>query len=321
MAQQNLTDRAFRYRASANAPEGPKVCGYCGAKKQIQVEHINGKEEDTSDANLMWACRSCNSKKGKAFAKMGRGRLTHQYNPTKSGGASNVGEWMQAVGAIVPRKGARYAGENYGLISSMSTGDAVAMIRATPAARRSQFAQQLRGAGKGRRNPAGAAVEGYRDFHGEDPKEFVTVASKRHYHEHLTGAGDLRGLFVKGIDGEKHHITRFKKALLAFNERRNQLFIEGGDQRVNLEDFGIETPHELETLGKVTKIDYFTDKKHLGKEGGLAVYRHGFATVNEDGRIVRVKILRYPDLIYRVLDERMEFSGGSYEILPEGIDK
>lgn len=356
MAQQNLTDRAYRYRASANAPEGPKVCGYCGTRKQIQVEHINGKEEDTSDENLMWACRSCNTKKGKAFAKMGRGRLTQQFNPTKSGGAANVGEWMQAVGAIVPHKGARYAGENYGLISSMSTADAVAMIRATPSHKRSQYAQQLKGKrnpakfdrcvkavgkrggavspyavctaagtrGKKKRargNPAEAAAEGYRDFHGKDPDEVVTVKKKVHFHRHLSGAGELRGLFVKGIDGESHRITRFKKALLAFNEARNQLFIEGGDQTVNLGDFGIDKPHELETLGKVTKIDYFTDKTHLGKEGGRAVYRHGFATVNEDGRIVRVKILRYPDLIYRVLDEQLEFSGGSYEILPEGIDK
>ena len=34
-----------------------------------------------------------------------------------------------------------------------------------------------------------------------------------------------------------------------------------------------------------------------------------------------VTIARYPDLIYRVRDEQLEFSGGSYEIRAEGIDK
>ena len=34
-----------------------------------------------------------------------------------------------------------------------------------------------------------------------------------------------------------------------------------------------------------------------------------------------VKIARYPDLIYRVMDEQFEVSGGSYEILREGINK
>ena len=78
-----------------------------------------------------------------AMRKAGMGRLTHQYNPTKSGGAATIGEWMRAVGSIIPHKGAQYAGENYGLVAAMPVHDAVAMIRATPAHRRSEFAQQI----------------------------------------------------------------------------------------------------------------------------------------------------------------------------------
>jgi hypothetical protein len=218
-----------------------------------------------------------------------------------------------------------------------SVSGAVAMIRATPQSDRSSFAREIwkrrraRGtdyttrraiAGKRkRRNPADESVEAYRDFHGREPDEMVTVTRRVHVHKHLAGAGELRKLFVKGVDRARHTISRFKGALLAFNEKRNQLFIEGGDQSINLGDFGITEPHELETLGKVVKIDYFTRKDHLGSEGGTATYRHGFATVNENGRPVRVKILRFPDLIYRVLEEQLEFSGGSYTILPEGIDR
>ena len=88
-----------------------------------------------------------------------------------------------------------------------------------------------------------------------------------------------------------------------------------------LKKFGIRNPHEIETLGKVTALDYFTTKTHLGSEGGTAVYAHRLRTTNQDGQHVTVTIARYPDLIYRVMDQQFEFSGGSYEIRAEGIDK
>jgi hypothetical protein len=131
----------------------------------------------------------------------------------------------------------------------------------------------------------------------------------------------LKALVVKGVDHQVHRINGFQGALLAFNERKNQLFVEGGDQSINLEDFGITKPHELETLGKVIDLDYHTDKSHLGSEGGKAVYAHRFRTTNQDGQHVTVTVARYPDLIYRVRDEQLEFSGGSYTIKAEGIDR
>lgn len=177
---------------------------------------------------------------------------------------------------------------------------------------------------KAKRNPAQQAIEGYEEFHGKPPDEFVTVTREVHFHRHLSGAGQLRRLVILAIDG-KHVVTltRFKGALLAFNERKNQLFIEGGDTSVNLADFGIDPreAHELETLGKVKLLDYFTDKKHLGDEGGAAIYRHKLRTTNEDGRHITVRIARYPDAIYRVRDKYIEFSGGSYQIIAEGIDR
>jgi len=175
---------------------------------------------------------------------------------------------------------------------------------------------------KRKRNPAAEAIEGYKDFHGKDPDEFVTVSRKVHFHQHLSGAGKLKKLVVAPVAGKRKVIlSGFGGALLAFNEKRNQLFIEGGDQAVDLGVFGIDTEHELETLGQVVKIEYFTTKDHLGSEGGTATYVHKFRTTNEDGRHVTIRIARYPDLIYRVLDQQLEFSGGSYKILPEGIDE
>lgn len=519
------------------------------------VGHLDGHEENEAPDNLTWTCRPCNSTAANTMRKAGKGRKTRQFNPSKSGGASSLGEWMQAVGAITPHvdRGDR------GLASTMSVSEAVAMIRATPHSRRSEFASKLGASRRGRRraenplfgpggvfgsretvydiraakkageqsrklapyrgyqifktsdgeyyssldrdswyssvsavhkaidsfkkgrnenpstatvkhekeirayieqkraagwnveqlhraiwrrwgylgqakdgvlhlkmstgmerfqinpshdlemeartsrnkeelqrllnyargkkdaelkrvvearakdlgiklnpakfdrcvkavqkkdgaanayavctkagtrkknaagpfypalrkkrtNPATASAEAFEDFHGYPSTELITVKKKVHHHKHLASAGELRALRVKGIDGNVHVISGFKGALLCFNESRNQLFVEGGDQSINLEDFGITSPHELETLGKLKGVDYFTDKTHLGDEGGTAVYQHGFRMTNENGQHVIVTIARYPDLIYRVLDEQLEFSGGSYTIRREGID-
>ena len=172
-----------------------------------------------------------------------------------------------------------------------------------------------------KRNPARASAEVFEEFHGFAPSEVITVTKRIHHHEHLAAAGKLVSLDVWGIDGRGHRISGFKGAYLAFNESKNQLFVEGGDQAVNLEDFGIDPPHELETLGQLTDIGYQTNKTHLGDEGGEAVYVHKFRSTNENGKHVVVKIARYPDLIYDVRNEQLLFSGGSYEILREGINK
>src|SRR5271157_4669114 len=174
---------------------------------------------------------------------------------------------------------------------------------------------------KGKRNPAAASAEVFEDFHGFAPSEVVTVSKEIHHHAHLASVGTLVQLDVFGIDGKGHKITGFKGALLACNESRDQLFIEGGDQAINLEDFGIRKPHETETLGRVTNIGYQTNKTHLGKEGGQAVYVHRFRATNQNGKHVMVKMTREPDLIYDVRNEQLLFSGGSYEILREGINK
>jgi hypothetical protein len=59
----------------------------------------------------------------------------------------------------------------------------------------------------------------------------------------------------------------------------------------------------------------------LGNEGGEAVYVHKFRATNDNGKHKTVKMARNPNLIYYLRDEHLEFSGGSYEIRAEGIDK
>jgi hypothetical protein len=232
-----------------------------------------------------------------------------QARPPKSKAASGA--------SSMPDEAALQAGFKRGLTLNE-------MLRANPslrAARKSNPGLFARLVKKFKRNPATASAEAFEEFHGFEPSEVITVTKKLHYHKHLAAAGELTSLGVWGIDERGHTISGFKGAFLAFNETKNQLFVEGGDQAVNLEDFGIDSPHELETLGRLTDIGYHTNKTHLGDEGGEAVYVHKFRSTNRNGKHVVVKIARYPDLIYDVRNEQLLFSGGSYEIIAEGINK
>jgi hypothetical protein len=162
-----------------------------------------------------------------------------------------------------------------------------------------------------RANPLEAAKKVYRKFHGRDAAKTLVITEPVHVHTHLSGIGDLQSLEIRHVSGRKKTILDFPKGtVLAQNEKRNQLFIRGGDQSVNLAVFGIEKPyHEQEILGEVLSVDYFTRKDHLRPEdGGTATYRHKF------GR-------KKPTAIYSTIDKLISFAGGGYTIPDEGIDK
>jgi hypothetical protein len=126
----DVTDRALRYRANANPPPGPRICSLCGSKRNVEVGHVNGHEEDSSSDNLVWTCRRCNVRCGNTLRKAGLGRLTRQYNPGATG-AGNLGQWMNAVMSMKGDGG------------TMTVADAVATIRATPPEDRSVFAKEI----------------------------------------------------------------------------------------------------------------------------------------------------------------------------------
>ncbi len=126
----SLTDRGLRIRSQQCAPDGPRICGFCGSTDQIDLHHIDGYEEHTETENLMWACRSCNVRVGIAMTRAELGRPTYQFNPHPHG-ARNLAQWLTAVLSA--------KGES----DVMDTVTAVTMIRATPPERRSEFAQQI----------------------------------------------------------------------------------------------------------------------------------------------------------------------------------
>lgn len=450
--KQNPTDRALRYRAQRNIPPHEKRCAFCGALPQhtrLMVAHVDGNESHDEPDNLTWTCRPCNSVASVTMQNAGVGRLTHQYNPSKSGGASNVGEWIQAVGAITPRvdRGDR------GLSSTMSVSEAVAMIRATPHSKRSQFASQLRkhmsrraserwnpaedpeeqlhlireaqtsrsieelsrlhkhairtrnvelklavelraaelkfkhsdltkrhgwelmnpakfdrcvkavkkhgGAvnayavckaslkskrnamtivplglydiqqldqtakgiysglkRNGRRNPLETATEMYESFHGRPSEKITEVEETVHFHAALAELGELLELrVISSVDRDVVYLKNFEGALLCSNEAGTQLYIRGGDQAVDLEEFGFDLAHDHYDLGEVKQIRYFTTKDHLGSQGGEAEYYHDFG---EDD-VAEGRKARRPRLMYSACDHLLSLVGGAYEVKPEGI--
>jgi hypothetical protein len=99
---------------------------------------VDGREENTNPENLGWTCRSCNVKCGVTLRNAGLGRRTRQYNPVASGprkknpeGAENLGASMNAITSMKGEGG------------TMDVGDAIALIHATPASRRSAFARDV----------------------------------------------------------------------------------------------------------------------------------------------------------------------------------
>jgi hypothetical protein len=174
-----------------------------------------------------------------------------------------------------------------------------------------------------RRNPLNQAREAFRATHGYEPENDIVTVEEEHYHEYLPAWGELIDLVIVPTGERKGvRLTRFKGAMLAFSEQYEsspQLHIVGGDQSCDPTVFGILTNHELETLGKCVDITYYTVKTHLGRDGGDANYVHAFAEETAKRKARHVRILNSPDVIYDRLNEKLKFSGGVYEITPEGI--
>jgi hypothetical protein len=161
---------------------------------------------------------------------------------------------------------------------------------------------------KRRRNPEGQAAETYRNFHGKDPDVVIEVATPVRYHGKLSGIGKLEFIKVVPVAGRGLVEIQFKGTMLAQNEKRTQLFITGGDQSVNIRDFGITRVHESEVLGECKEVGYFTEKLHLvAKDGGRALYVHKFGP-------------NRPFIIYDTRNKLLSFAGGGYTIPSEGID-
>jgi len=177
---------------------------------------------------------------------------------------------------------------------------------------------------RGKRNPSDeytAAAQASEEFHGTEPAEIFEIRTKIFEHDHLGDCGELIKLEIIPVHGGPIiDLKGFKGARLGRSPKGypDQLFIEGGDQSVDLDEFEIRKPHELEVLGKLKFVTYYTVKHHLGRDGGEANFRHKF----NDGQNIRIgtKSANRPTVLYDVMNRLLSLAGGEYEILPEGID-
>ncbi len=178
----------------------------------------------------------------------------------------------------------------------------------------------------GRKNPIGAAAETYEKFHGRPADDVFEVTETIHEHSVLSGVGKLVSITIDAIDGETEvTLHKFKGALLAQDEGAKQLYVVGGDQGVNLADFGIVAPvHETEVLGAAIKIAYETRKDHLGESGGAgerAIHVHPFGSLKSiEGRDLRRRYgSRLPMVVYDTRNKKLSFAGGGYDLPEVGI--
>lgn len=155
--KQTVTYRSARLRAAKCKPPGNN-CYWCGRpnsgtaryaakpwrpkdrppRHKLWAAHIDGNELNVKPNNIGLTCARCNSQVSATLRKHGIGStVPTDRNPKKKSsapadkGAQSMGQWVMAVTAM--------KGEN----DQMSPKDAIAMIHATPAARRSRFAREI----------------------------------------------------------------------------------------------------------------------------------------------------------------------------------
>ena len=68
----------------------------CGSTRNVDLGHLDGHEENTAPENLIWNCRSCNTRLGVVFKRLWLGRRTRQFNPVQQG-ATSLGQWLTSV--------------------------------------------------------------------------------------------------------------------------------------------------------------------------------------------------------------------------------
>lgn len=269
-------------------------------------------------------CVKAVAARGEAYSPAGvcasQGRK--KYGAKKFAAMARAGKKKAAAKKRNPSYGRPFARKKVAggyAIVDRRTGSTVRTVKTKPAA--IQVVASLNGktgravlqnSGKKRRsNPDEQAAERYEYFHGRKPETVTTVSEKIREHGVLSGIGKLASLVVLAVDGRtKVTLGKFRGALLAQNEKGNQLFIRGGNQSVNLADFGIKGAHENELLGAGVEVAYHTQKDHLTPEtGGKGIYHHVFGKGGS----------RLPVVLYDVRNKLLHFAGGGYTLPEVGI--
>jgi uncharacterized protein YlaI len=126
-AAAEITDRAKRYRANRTPPPGRRVCNFCGRKKNIDIDHVDGDESDDAPDNKIYLCRECNTRKGIIQTRNRIGVRTRQYNPPR---VPTFAQFKHHAAVLLG-------------IEAGDAGESTRAIKETPPATRARYAQQI----------------------------------------------------------------------------------------------------------------------------------------------------------------------------------
>jgi hypothetical protein len=185
-----------------------------------------------------------------------------------------------------------------------------------------------------RGNPEDAAAVLAEAFQGHPANNVVEITESLREHSVLAGLARLLCFVVWDENDLVERLAERRRKLedlkqggvkirfdmrtrLASNEAGSQLYIEDGDQSVDLAAFPCVDPtKDSVPLGRVVTVEYWAAKQHLGVEDKTAgPYTHDFAEEwIESNRGGEVPLAVFPVLIYDVMNSRMSLSGGIYHI-------
>ena len=190
-----------------------------------------------------------------------------------------------------------------------------------------------KGFGPIKHNPESSSMDMYSSFHGRPSRETVEITETIHDHDNVAALGTCCGFlivagskqFAIGLSGytwspradgpgkKKGGFVKTDPAaddvFLSSNEEGTQMFVDGGDQELDLSSLGItgrEAEKEAVVIGDVAMVAYETEKEF--DKFDLIQYVH---TLSEDSK-GPLPVLRY--MRRNSKGARMFLDGGVYYI-------
>jgi hypothetical protein len=154
-------------------------------------------------------------------------------------------------------------------------------------------------------NPLKAAEQLSEAWHGRAPQKVTVFDEELHVHGRLVDLGGMECLEI--CDGSKYviPINFGHDVRLCSSEDGRQLYLMGGNQKVDVEKFGVEDDKDSVVLGCAHAVTYHTAKHHLGREDKKpGPYRHVFGEEGGEG----------PTVTYDCLNHLIQLHGGTYKI-------
>lgn len=204
----------------------------------------------------------------------------------------------------------------------------------------SKFLKNSRGKVKKRRNPESAAAVAYEQFTGFPSERVTEIESTEHVHSVTWSAGQLIALVVasdingkaielksngwdysgpKGDIGGKpsksaagwqfNESTKLEDITwLTCSEKGDQLFIQGGDQKLDVKALGFEQAdiHDQMVIGTITRVWYRARKTFEAQGREQVDFYHDFGKEGSKGIC--------PVLTYKPRDPSLQIYGGRYTI-------